>query len=111
MKKPEVRTKRVKKSSKKAGLPPGTLVHVGEKKVDSVRVTYLDYDQKDVEVKQVSTVEECYPFKATPTVTWINIDGLHDVEMMEKLGKERWYSHYELRVARVERAYDGPEGR
>ena len=29
----------------------------------------------------------------------------------QRLGKERWYSHYELRVARVERAYSGPEGR
>lgn len=29
----------------------------------------------------------------------------------QHLGKERWYSHYELRVARVERAYSGPQGR
>jgi len=29
----------------------------------------------------------------------------------QKLGKEKWYAHYELRVARVERAYSGPEGR
>ncbi len=29
----------------------------------------------------------------------------------QKLGKERWYEHYEMRVARVERAYSGPEGR
>ena len=29
----------------------------------------------------------------------------------QRLGKERWYSHYELRVAKVERAYSGPEGR
>jgi heme-degrading monooxygenase HmoA len=29
----------------------------------------------------------------------------------QRLGKECWYSHYELRVARVERAYSGPEGR
>ncbi|KAB2845685.1 MAG: antibiotic biosynthesis monooxygenase [Hyphomicrobiaceae bacterium] len=29
----------------------------------------------------------------------------------QRLGKERWYSHYALRVARVERAYSGPEGR
>jgi heme-degrading monooxygenase HmoA len=26
----------------------------------------------------------------------------------QRLGKERWYSHYELRVAKVERAYSGP---
>jgi heme-degrading monooxygenase HmoA len=29
----------------------------------------------------------------------------------QRLGKERWYSHYELRVAKVERAYSGPAGR
>jgi heme-degrading monooxygenase HmoA len=29
----------------------------------------------------------------------------------QKLGKERWYAHYSLRVAKVERAYSGPEGR
>ena len=31
--------------------------------------------------------------------------------LAQKLGKTRWYQHYTLRVARVERAYDGPEGR
>jgi len=29
----------------------------------------------------------------------------------QKIGKERWYSHYVLRIAKVERHYDGPEGR
>lgn len=29
----------------------------------------------------------------------------------QSLGKARWYEHYALRVARVERAYEGPEGR
>ena len=29
----------------------------------------------------------------------------------QRLGRERWYTHYELRIARVERAYSGPEGR
>ena len=29
----------------------------------------------------------------------------------QHLGRERWYEHYELRIAKVERAYSGPEGR
>jgi len=29
----------------------------------------------------------------------------------QRLGRERWYSHYQLRIAKVERAYSGPEGR
>lgn len=31
--------------------------------------------------------------------------------LAQRLGKERWYAHYELRIAKVERAYSGPEGR
>ena len=29
----------------------------------------------------------------------------------QRRGNEQWYAHYELRVAKVERAYSGPEGR
>ncbi len=40
--------------------------------------------------------------------TW-KADAQHDVA--QRLGRERWYEHYELRIAKVERAYSGPEGR
>jgi len=29
----------------------------------------------------------------------------------QRSGTERWYSHYEVRAAKVDRAYSGPEGR
>jgi len=29
----------------------------------------------------------------------------------QRLGKQRWYEHYEMRIARVERAYSGPDDR
>ncbi len=37
--------------------------------------------------------------------------GVGQHQDAQKMGKEHWYSHYELRVARVERVYSGPEGR
>jgi len=77
----------IKKTSKKAGLPPGTLVHIGERKTKKVRITVIDYDETQFEQEAVKTVEECLPFKDKPTVTWINIDGLHDVKVIEKLGR------------------------
>ena len=80
--------KKTKKRLRKAGLPPGTLEYVGEKQVEAVKISYLDYDEQNFQEKQVSNIEECFPFKTTPTVTWINIDGLHDVEIIEKLGKQ-----------------------
>jgi magnesium transporter len=81
-------SKRIKKHSEMSGLPPGTLVHIGERRTESVRITIIDYDESDFQERQVPAVEECFPFKATPTVTWVNIDGIHDVETIEKLGKE-----------------------
>jgi len=77
----------IKKRSRKAGLPPGTLVHIGEKKAETVRITYIDYDEQSFQEKQVSNIEECLKLKDTPTVSWINIDGLHDIELLEKLGR------------------------
>jgi magnesium transporter len=75
-----------KKSPRKAGLPPGTLVHVGEKKVEKARITVMDYDERTFQEKEVAAVEECFEFKETSTVTWINVEGLHDVAIIEKLG-------------------------
>jgi len=77
-----------KKISKTAGLTPGTLVHIGEKKTDRVRITIIDYDEAQFQEKEAKTIEEGFPFKKTPTVTWINIDGLHDLEIIDKLGKQ-----------------------
>jgi len=75
-----------KKRSKKAGLPPGTLVHIGEKKKEKVKITIIDYHEKEFVEKEARTVEECFPFKEKPTVTWINVDGVHDLEIIEKIG-------------------------
>jgi len=76
----------IKKRSQKAGLPPGTLVHIGERKVEKVRITIFDYDADQFQEKEAKTIEESYPFRDKPTVTWINIDGFHDTGIIEKLG-------------------------
>lgn len=77
----------IRKRLEKAGLPPGTLVHIGEKKSEKVRITIIDYEESQFQEREVKTVEECFPFKDKPTVTWINIDGIYDIEIIEKIGK------------------------
>jgi magnesium transporter len=76
----------IKKRSKKAGLPPGTLVHIGERKTEKIKITIMDYDETQFQVRETETLEECYPFKDRPTIIWINIDGIHEIETLEKLG-------------------------
>ncbi|MCX9083702.1 MAG: magnesium/cobalt transporter CorA [Candidatus Methanoperedens sp.] len=77
----------IKKRSKKTGLPPGTLLHIGEKKVEKTRISIFDYDETHVLEKEVKFVEESFPFKDKPTVTWINIEGIHEIEIIDKIGK------------------------
>ncbi|VVB52012.1 Cobalt/magnesium transport protein CorA [uncultured archaeon] len=77
-----------KKRSIKTGLPPGSLIHIGERKAERVRIRILDYDENQFEEKEAKTIEECFPFKDKPTTTWINIDGLHQVDIIEKIGKK-----------------------
>jgi magnesium transporter len=76
-----------KRAAKKTGLPPGTPVYVGERKDEKVRISVLDYDEVQYQEKEAKDVEECFPFKDTSTVTWINIDGIHQVDIIKKIGK------------------------
>lgn len=76
----------IKKTSKKVGLSPGTLVHVGEKKTEYIRIQLVNYNEESYEEKELAAIEECVPFRDKPAVTWINIEGLHDVDVIRKIG-------------------------
>ena len=76
----------VKKLRARAGLPPGTPIQVGEKKTEPVKITVLDYNETVFEERVVESVEECFTFRDKPTITWINVDGVHDAAVIEKLG-------------------------
>ncbi|MBW2603746.1 MAG: magnesium/cobalt transporter CorA [Deltaproteobacteria bacterium] len=77
----------IKKQLKKAGASPGTLVHIGEQKVDETRITIIDYDEAHLQERVIEGIEEAFPLKDLPTVTWINIDGLHEIDIIEKVGR------------------------
>lgn len=51
------------------------------------KITVIDYDEAHYSEMEARTVEECFIFKAKPTVTWINIDCLHQVSLLDKLGE------------------------
>jgi len=82
----------LKKGTKKVGLPPGTLVHIGEKKTEKIRIRLMDYDEHNLEEREIDRIEDCFAFKESPSITWINIDGLHDTGIIERIG-ERFDLH------------------
>ena len=73
--------------SKKSGLPPGTLIHVGKRKTEEVRITVIDYTETDFTELECGSIEECLPYRDKKSVSWINIDGLHDTDTISKIGE------------------------
>jgi len=82
-----VKSKTFKKKQSNVGLAPGTLVHVGEKKAEKVVIRAWVYNSEKLIEKELKTVEECQALKGQPGMNlWINVDGLDQIGIIEKLG-------------------------
>ena len=79
--------KMIKKRSRKAGLPPGTLIYTGEKIYGEAKVTIIEYDEHDYQEREITTFEECLLLRNKTTVTWINVQGISHIPNMQKLGE------------------------
>jgi len=84
-----MRKRLVKKTGKKVGSSPGTLIHVGERKMEQIGIRVIDYDAEQLDDHPLRPEElaRCGDFLEPPTVTWINLDGIHQVEVIETIGK------------------------
>lgn len=69
------------------GTAPGTLKPPDWPSSSPSRVTIIDYSPNHLTECQVASFEEILEYRDTPSVTWINIDGLHDVELLRSLGQ------------------------
>jgi magnesium transporter len=74
-------------SSEKSGLPPGSLVHVGEVHEHEHQITVISYNKSTLVKRTIKNIEELLPYQSTDTVTWVIIDGLKDVSIIDDIGK------------------------
>lgn len=79
--------KLVQKRSKKTGLPPGTLVHIGEKKADTVTLTVFNYAGARCDERTATSPDEIQP-PLDESVTWVDVGGVHKLDLLEAFGKQ-----------------------
>ncbi len=77
----------VKSRSKTIGLPPGSPVHIGDKKRDSTLITLIEYGedffrQKETGLKELSRLKN-----RDTGVRWLNVEGLHEVDVLTGIGE------------------------
>ena len=84
MKKP---SKKRTRPLRKVGLPPGTLVHIGEVKTEKPSITLLEYDSTGISEIRFDSIEESRNFTRSREKIWLNVYGLHDPAIMAEIGR------------------------
>ena len=74
-----------KKRDERTGLPPGTPVYLGEKRDEKVRITLMNYDKDGLIEKEIVDVKECLEHIRSLRVTWVNVAGIHDTEIVKRV--------------------------
>lgn len=68
------------------GAAPGSLILVGRQKMDKPVYQFMQYDSERMEEAECKTIEEAIEKIEKEKITWINIYGIHDMEMIQKIG-------------------------
>jgi len=69
----------------KPGASPSVLVHVGPRMVEKVRLRLFEYDAEKLSERTLEDISEALPTRDNPPVGWLNVDGLHDTELLGEL--------------------------
>jgi magnesium transporter len=77
----------LKKRSIKAGMPPGSLVHIGETPAKAACISILQYDPTSFQEQRFANLDDCLPCLGQPGITWLNVEGVYDVDIIRRLGE------------------------
>ncbi|MBX9851997.1 MAG: magnesium/cobalt transporter CorA [Cytophagaceae bacterium] len=79
-------SKFIKRKAREAGLAPGTLTDHNPSN-EAAEINVIHYDGENLEERKVINADECSVYKGSLGVTWINVDGVKQVDVIEKIGK------------------------
>jgi magnesium transporter len=74
------------KVKQQVGLSPGTLLHIGERRLEQARLELFSYSPEQLEQQGDLTAEACLTACRQPGNHWVNLTGIHDVALVEQLG-------------------------
>jgi magnesium transporter len=74
-------------AAEKSGLPPGSLVHVGEVHKHEHKISVVNYNKSTLDKHTVKSIEDLLHYKTTDTITWVIVDGLKDVGIVDAIGQ------------------------
>jgi magnesium transporter len=80
--------KKKKSYTAKSNLMPGSLMYTGEIKMDKVVMTAMAYNGDDFTEVSINTAEELKNIDYNGKILWLNVAGLHDIELIRAIGEQ-----------------------
>ncbi len=62
--------------SRKTGLSPGSLIHIGTERAETVTISAIDYSEKEFQQKDINNVQDLAPYLESSETTWIRVQEL-----------------------------------
>ncbi len=73
--------------AEKSGMPPGTLEVIGIQEKEEVIITLIEYNETSFNEMRITNFEDILSRQNQDTVKWINVDGIHNLSIVEHIGK------------------------
>ncbi len=80
-------TRLFKRIGLKVGTAPGTLLHVGDQKVEHPTFTVVEFDEATIQVQHPATINEALMLCDGSRMNWLNVDGIHDAGVIANIGE------------------------
>lgn len=80
------------KRVQKAGQPPGSPVYTGEEAIAPTLIQVVNYGPQGYQQRSGDHLEQCLPPEDQPGVTWITVEGLHNIDVIQQLA-QRYHIH------------------
>ncbi|RIV23541.1 magnesium and cobalt transport protein CorA [Fibrisoma montanum] len=80
---------RYRSAEKALGTSPGTLTYVGQEIEHATKIKRIEYNEADYHIDESSRLSACrLPASTTPFVHWLNIDGIHEPQVIDAIGRQ-----------------------
>ncbi|WP_319589438.1 magnesium/cobalt transporter CorA [uncultured Draconibacterium sp.] len=77
----------LKSRVKAKGAAPGSLIFMGKQKMDDTRIRLFQYSKETITEKEFETIDEALESINNTQNNWLNIDGLHNTELIKQIGE------------------------
>lgn len=78
----------LKSRAKAKGASPGSLIFMGKQKMESTKIRLFKYSENETSENDYNSIDKALKAFDDRHINWLNVDGIHNTEVIRKIGKQ-----------------------